>query len=107
MTFDACFITILPLTDNDGNALDAEADAVLAAILGRFGAFTAERVSGQWRAPDGTVYRDDSRRVRVLCHVGDRADARALVEEAGRTLRQKAMFFEFRHPVDAEVIDTP
>ena len=107
MTVDACFVTILPLTDNGGASLREEADGVLAGILARFGAFTAEPVYGEWVGPDGTVYRDDSRRVVGFCHVGDRDDARRLVTEAGRTLRQEAMFFEFRHPVDAEVIDTP
>ena len=105
--YDACFVTILPLRDNDGVSLDAEAGTVLAAILERFGAFTADAVEGGWKAPDGAVYRDASRRVTVFCHAADRADARGLVADAGRTLRQEAMFFEFRHPADAEVIPTP
>ena len=107
VTFDACFITILPKFDNDGIPLTDEARAVLDAIVLRFGAYSTESVQGEWVGPDGTRYGDDSARVTVFCAAADRAEARALVADAGRTLRQEAMFFEWRHPVDAEVIDTP
>ena len=106
MTFDACFITILPLADNAGVPLDAEIDAVLLKIVSRFGGFTLEEVSGAWRSPSGVVHRDESKRVTVLCTSKDRGEARALVSDAGRSLRQEAMFFEWRHPLDAETVGT-
>lgn len=104
--FNAAFVTILPKSDNDGVSLSAETAAVLAAVIVRFGAYTAEPVSGEWRSEDGTVYPDDSLRITVFCDAADRADALAIVRDAGRSLRQEAMFFEWRCPVDAEVVDT-
>ena len=105
MTFDAAFLTILPTVDNDGVPLDAEIRTVPAEILVRFGAYTAEPVSGEWRGPDGTIYPDESVRVTVYCSEADREEAHALVKSAGHTLRQLAMFFEFRHPISAETIE--
>lgn len=88
------FATLLPLADNDGVDLTPVVERIVQELAVQFGGCSVEgTVDGCW-IDSGTLYRDRSVRVSVVCGNDRRDEARQRVIEIGRELRQLAMYFE-------------
>lgn len=102
--------TFLPLEYGDapGTAVPAEVhEALLRQIVTQFGGCTTRPgVIGYWRDPDtGELVVDRQIEVEVVCAARQRNVAEQLTLEIGRTLRQKAVYFEVR-TADVQIIET-
>ena len=94
------FTTLIPWRRNDGSVVSRkEMSAILDELRRQFGGVSAEgTVAGQWQDPvDGTVYRERSLKATVACDRSLLTEAENAVRAIGRTLGQKAMYFELRY----------
>ena len=90
------FTTLVPTTWNDGTPVPP---ALLSRVIDRiwkpFQGMTDEGVvRGHWIDDDGTVYTDMCVKVSIECDRSRLQEAMRAVRRAGRTLRQRAMYFE-------------
>lgn len=93
---------VLPLTDNEGQSLAVEVDAIEASIAELTGGITISPVSGTW-IDGGRAYHDHSHQV-VTVVEGDKVGTlREYTLRAKTILRQQAMFFQVR-PVTVEFL---
>jgi hypothetical protein len=96
----------VPLTDNDGQAIDPQVIVDLHRdLLAQFGGFTIHPTSqGRWRSRAGRVYREEV----VVYEVAVAEDKVPLLREVvcrlGRRLGQLAMYFD-APPPSVEIID--
>jgi hypothetical protein len=91
------FITLVPTTRNDGTALTPSEQAQLLDDLWRpFGGMTNEGlVTGHWIDPaSGTHYEDVCVKVAIECDRSRLDEALQAVKRIGKTLGQRAMYFE-------------
>jgi hypothetical protein len=75
-----------------------QVDRIVDELARQFDGSSDEGVTkGQWLDPDdATLYRDESRRVSVVCKHSDLWRAQKAVIKIGQELGQKAMYFEVR-----------
>lgn len=93
------FTTLIPLQFNDGTEVpEARLEQIVNDLAQQFGGCSDEGVTkGQWVDPkDSQLYRDESRRVSVVCDSSLLWDAQETVITIGRELGQRAMYFEVR-----------
>ena len=63
---------------------------------------------GQWLDPsDSRLYRDESRRIAVVCDNARLWEAQQAVVKIGRELRQRAMYFEVRDYDGVRFLEIP
>lgn len=89
--------TLLPLANNAGNAFPADKiDTIIQSLAVQFqGCSTDGKVQGR-SLEKGTVYRDESLRVTVVCDNSRLIEVRDRICEIGRELDQVSMYFEVR-----------
>ena len=58
---------ILPLSDNDGEALETVHDSLTEKLADIFGGFTRHNGIGGWRSPNGAMYREAVALYDVAC----------------------------------------
>ncbi len=93
------FTTLIPLRFNDGRAVpQAQLDRIIDELTLQFGGSSDEGVTkGQWLDPkDSRLYRDESRRISVVCNNSRLWEAQQAVLKIGMELGQLAMYFEVR-----------
>jgi hypothetical protein len=90
------FTTLIPTTRNDGTAVKPSALARLIRGLWRpFGGMTDEGfATGHWIDEDGTEFTDVCVKVSIECDRSRLNEALRAVRRIGRTLGQRAMYFE-------------
>jgi hypothetical protein len=93
------FTTLIPLRFNDGQEVPSERiDEIIDELAEQFDGCSDEGLTkGQWLDPKAArLYRDESRRVSVVCGNDQLWEAQQAVIKIGRELGQRAMYFEVR-----------
>jgi|ERR1043165_3814406 hypothetical protein len=93
------FTTLIPMRYNDGREVSAEQlDRIIDELAQRFQGCSDEGITkGQWLDPKGAgLFRDESRRVSVVCDNTRLVEAQMAVVKIGKQLGQIAMYFEVR-----------
>lgn len=93
------FTTLIPMRFNDGREVPADLlDSLIDGLAEQFNGCSEEGVTkGQWLDLKlGRLYRDESRRVTLVCDNEQLWDARKAVIKIGQRLGQLAMYFEVR-----------
>lgn len=104
------FTTLIPLRFNDGGEVPQEhLNRIIDELTVQFGGCSDEGVTkGQWLDPkDSRVYRDESRRITVVCDNQQLWEARQVVIKIGNELGQRAMYFEVRDYDGAQILEIP
>jgi hypothetical protein len=104
------FTTLIPLRFNDGREVPQDQiDRIIDGLAFRFNGCSDEGVTkGQWLDPkDSRLYRDESRRVSVVCDNSLLDEARQSVIKIGKELGQRAMYFEVRDYDGVQLLDIP
>jgi len=104
------FTTLLPLYFNDGREVPEEKNKeFLDSFAFQFGGCSDEGITlGQWIDPkDLQLYRDESRRVSVVCDNSLLWEAQQTVVKIGRELGQPAMYFEVRDYDGVQILEIP
>jgi hypothetical protein len=104
------FTTLIPLRLNDGSEVPIQQiNAIVDRLTLRFGGCSDEGVTkGQWLDPkDARLYRDESRRISVVCDNKLLEEARQAVIYIGKELGQRAMYFEVRDYDGVQLLDIP
>ena len=104
------FTTLIPLRFNDGrNVPDEQIDRLIDELAIQFGGCSDEGITkGQWIDPqDSELYRDESRRISVVCDNVFLWDAREAVITIGKALEQRAMYFEVRDYDGVQILEVP
>ena len=82
---------ILPICDNDGKSLFGEHQRLKHELLHRWGGYTVTNASGAWRAPDGAVLAEASRRYEVAMERADVVDFRGIARDVAKRARQECV----------------
>lgn len=93
------FTTLIPMRFNDGREVPLEQiDRIIDELAAQFNGCSEEGVTkGQWLdAKDARLYRDESRRITVVCNNAQLREAEQAVIKIGQELGQRAMYFEVR-----------
>lgn len=93
------FTTLIPLRFNDGREVPIEQmDRIIDDLVKQFKGCSDEGVTkGQWLDPDDErLYRDECRRITVVCANSRLPEAQRAVIRIGQELDQLAMYFEVR-----------
>jgi hypothetical protein len=93
------FTTLIPLRFNDGREVPREQMIrVIDELVLQFSGCSDEGITkGQWLDPkDSRLYRDESRRISVVCDNRLLWEAQQAVIKIGKDLRQRVMYFEVR-----------
>lgn len=93
------FTTLIPMKHNDGRPVPPEKiDRLIDSLARKFNGCSDEGLTkGQWLDPkDARLYRDESRRVTVVCANDQLWRAQKAVIRIGQQLGQRAMYFEVR-----------
>jgi hypothetical protein len=79
------------------------------ALVGQFGGCSEEGLTkGQWIDPhDSSLYRDECRRVSVVCDRIMLDEARGAVIRIGKKLLQRVMYFEVRDYDGVQILEIP
>jgi hypothetical protein len=104
------FTTLIPMRFNDGrNVPNEQMDQIIDWLTLQFNGCSDEGVTkGQWLDPkDSQLYRDESRRVSVVCDNGLLEKARQAVIRIGKELGQLAMYFEVRDYDGVQILEIP
>lgn len=104
------FTTLIPVRFNDGRKVPLrQLRRFLDELAVEFGGCSDEGITkGQWIDPqDAAHYRDESRRVTVVCDRVLLDEARNAVVRNGRALRQRAMYFEVRDYDGVQILEVP
>ncbi len=104
------FTTLIPMRFNDGQQIPEEQmNRMIDGLALQFGGCSDEGVTkGQWLDPkDSRLYRDESRRVSVVCDNRLLDDARQAVIRIGKELKQLAMYFEVRDYDGVQLLEIP
>ena len=104
------FTTLIPMRFHDGRKVSPnQMKQFLDRLAIEFGGCSDEGVTkGQWIDPkDSAHYRDESRRVSVVCDRVLLDDAREAVLRIGRALGQRAMYFEVRDYDGVQILEVP
>jgi hypothetical protein len=104
------FTTLIPLRFNDGREVPPEQmSRIIDELVLRFGGCSDEGVTkGQWLDPkDSQLYRDESRRVSVVCDNRLLWEAQQAVIKIGKELGQLAMYFEVRDYDGVQLLEIP
>jgi hypothetical protein len=98
-------VTRLPTHRNDGSPVsEQELKRILSRVRKMFEGYALDGPSsGAWVATDGKVYEEESRKLEVLVAREKVNRARALFEQIGKQLGQRAIYFEVRE--GGEIID--
>jgi hypothetical protein len=104
------FTTLIPMRFNDGREVPAEQlSAIIDRLAFRFSGCSDEGITkGQWLDPkDSRVYRDESRRISVVCGNTLLDVAKLAVIEIGKELDQRVMYFEVRDYDGVQLLEIP
>jgi hypothetical protein len=104
------FTTLIPLRFNDGKEVPPEQMArIIDELALRFGGCSDEGITkGQWLDPkDSKLYRDESRRVSVVCENQLLWEAQQAVIKIGKELGQLVMYFEVRDYDGVQLLAIP
>ncbi|MEO8498379.1 MAG: hypothetical protein ABI614_25230 [Planctomycetota bacterium] len=104
------FTTLIPIYFNDGGEVPSEKlQAMIDEFTLEFGGCSDEGITkGQWLDPaNATLFRDECRRISVVCDRTMLDEARAAVIRIGRQLRQRAMYFEVRDYDGVQILEIP
>jgi hypothetical protein len=104
------FTTLIPLWFNDGREVSADQlDAIIDGLVRQFKGCSDEGITkGQWLDPkESRLYRDESRRVTVVCDNSQLWEAQKAVIKIGQQLGQRAMYFEVRDYDGVQFLEVP
>jgi hypothetical protein len=104
------FTTLIPTRLNDGSEVpDEQLQEIIDGLALEFGGCSDEGLTkGQWIDPqDSLVYRDECRRISVVCDRVLLDEAREAVVRIGRLLQQRAMYFEVRDYDGVQILEVP
>ena len=104
------FTTLIPMRLGDGREVPAEQmDRIIDGLAQQFKGCSDEGVTkGQWLDPkDSRLYRDESRRVTVVCDNAQLWEAQEAVIKIGQELGQLAMYFEVRDFDGVQFLEIP
>ncbi len=104
------FTTLLPTRYNDGNEVpEEEIESLINQLAIQFGGCSDEGITkGQWIDPtDSQFYRDESRRISVVCDNSLLLEAKEAVLQIGKQLKQRAMYFEVRDYDGVQFLEVP
>ncbi len=104
------FTTLIPMRFNDGREVPQEQmNRIIDELAVQFSGCSDEGVTkGQWLDPkDSQVYRDESRRISIVCDNRLLRDARQAVIKIGKELGQRAMYFEVRDYDGVQFLEIP
>src|SRR5438309_8433666 len=104
------FTTLIPMKFNDGRDVPPEQiNRIIDELAARFKGCSDEGVTkGQWLDPkDARIYRDESRRVTVVCDNAQLWEAQEAVIKIGQDLGQRAMYFEVRDFDGVQFLEIP
>jgi hypothetical protein len=93
------FTTLIPMRFNDGREVPEELMIrIIDELVLQFSGCSDEGITkGQWLDPkDSRLYRDESRRISVVCDNHLLWDAQQAVIRIGKLLGQRVMYFEVR-----------
>ena len=104
------FTTLIPMRFNDGREVPQEQmTRIIDELALQFSGCSDEGVTkGQWLDPkDSQLYRDESRRVSVVCSNDLLLEARQAVIRIGKEIGQRAMYFEVRDYDGVQILNIP
>jgi hypothetical protein len=104
------FTTLIPMYLNDGTEVPEERlQQFVDELAIQFGGCSDEGITkGQWIDPADTVlYRDQCKRVSVVCDNSMLDEAREAVIQIGQELGQRAMYFEVRDYDGVQILEMP
>ena len=104
------FTTLIPTHYNDGNVVpEQQLQGYIDALAVQFGGCSDEGITkGQWIDPDDAMlYRDECKRVSVVCDNSMLDEARDAVIQIGKELGQRAMYFEVRDYDGVHILEMP
>lgn len=104
------FTTLIPMRFNDGREVPLEQiNRIIDALAAQFSGCSDEGVTkGQWLHPkDSRLYRDESRRITVVCDNAHLREAERAVIRIGQELGQSAMYFEVRDYDGVQFLKVP
>jgi hypothetical protein len=104
------FTTLIPMRFNDGRAVPQEQmNRIISELVVQFSGCSDEGVTkGQWLDPkDSQLYRDESRRVSMVCDHSLLWEAQRAVMKIGKKLGQRAMYFEVRDYDGVQFLEIP
>ena len=104
------FTTHIPTHLNDGRKVSQrQLKMIMDELVQQFGGVSDEGITkGQWIDPhDASLYRDESRRVSVVCDRVLLDRARKAVVRIGIALGQRAMYFEVRDYDGVQILEIP
>jgi hypothetical protein len=104
------FTTLIPMRFNDGQEVPAEQmSRMIDELAVQFKGCSDEGVTkGQWLDPkDSRFYRDESRRVTVVCENAQLWDAQQAVIKIGQELGQLVIYFEVRDYDGVQFLEIP
>jgi hypothetical protein len=104
------FTTLIPLRLNDGREVPQDQmNRIIDGLVLQFSGCSDEGVTkGQWLDPkDSQLYRDESRRITVVCDNRLLAEAMQAVVKIGKDLGQRVMYFEVRDYDGVQLLEVP
>jgi hypothetical protein len=104
------FTTLIPMRFNDGREVPQEQlNRIIDDLVVLFGGCSDEGVTkGQWLDPkDAQLYRDESRRVSIVCENRQLWEAQQAVIKIGKELEQRVMYFEVRDYDGVQLLEVP
>jgi hypothetical protein len=104
------FTTLIPLRFNDGREVPLEQiSRIIDQLAAQFNGCSDEGITkGQWLDPKNSrVYRDESRRITVVCENSQLREAEQAVIRIGQELGQRAMYFEVRDYDGVQFLKVP
>ena len=104
------FTTLIPLCFNDGREVpQVQISRIIDELVLLFSGCSDEGVTkGQWLDPkDAQLYRDESRRITVVCENRLLWEAQQAVIKIGRELGQRVMYFEVRDYDGVQLLEVP
>ncbi len=104
------FTTLIPLRFNDGREVpQVQISRIIDELVLLFSGCSDEGVTkGQWLDPkDAQLYRDESRRITVVCENRLLWEAQQAVIKIGRELGQRVMYFEVRDYDGVQLLEVP
>lgn len=104
------FTTLIPLCFNDGREVPPEQlTRIIDDLVVQFSGCSDEGITkGQWLDPkDSQLYRDESRRISVVCDNRLLREAQQAVIKIGKELGQLVMYFEVRDYDGVQLLEIP
>ena len=102
------FTTLIPLRFNDGRKVPKNRmSQIIDDLVFTFGGCSDEGVTkGQWIDPaDSQLYRDESRRISIVCDNSLLWKAQEAVIKIGKELGQRTMYFEVRDYDGVQILE--